>query len=184
MNTDIAIPEVFNGYFLYLMETNIQTAMNPLPTYYTEPPKRSGFSEAESVPLTEAYYRVAEGYLERAVNALDRAEPMVANRCQTVYEAETLPIRWFYHTVKTCGNVYECFRLRNKADKASLLRLENLLVEEKENTLQAMPIAQKDPRIDTLHRGDHSFHSLRAMMQAKIQLLNMQIVALQRKKGV
>jgi hypothetical protein len=49
------------------------------------------------------------------------------------------------------------------------------MLDEKQNALEAIPIAEKDPRIDTLHRGDHSFNSLIDMLHAKIKLIDQQV---------
>lgn len=192
LNPDTAIPDVFKGYYLFLMEINMESAMQPLPTYDLYPEMIFGYSGPESIPVLETYYRVVQDHLERAVAALNEAESMIPERSRVIYEAETLGIRWFYHTARTLGNIYESFRLTGKLKEwieinplpspeeiekgeKTLKRLQEIMLDEKQNALEAIPIAEKDPRIDTLHRGDHSFNSLIDMLHAKIKLIDQQV---------
>lgn len=181
LDDDEEIPEVFKGYFCFLMEANLEAALEPLPTY--EPLAYTRTHPEGDSAVIETYFRVVQSHLERAVKALDAAQPSVLPACQDVYEAETFPIRWFYHTVRTCGNMFEAGRvrdaLREETTRKEALRLATrlgeLLQDELQNTLEALPISEKDTRLETLHRGDHSFSRLSEMLEAKIALTEKQI---------
>ena len=80
LNPDTAIPDVFKGYYLFLMEINMESAMQPLPTYDLYPEMIFGYSGPESIPVLETYYRVVQDHLERAVAALNEAESMIPER--------------------------------------------------------------------------------------------------------
>ena len=140
----------------------------------------------------EVHYRNVEECLERAVEAVTAAEQYVPERARLTFQAETLPIQWFYHTARTQANVYEVFRLRApllewaeagqplepaQAEEArrSLARLREILEDEKANAEQALPIAESDPRLETYHRGDHSLNRLVDMMRAKIEFTDRQL---------
>jgi hypothetical protein len=62
-----------------------------------------------------------------------------------------------------------------KKAEAIISRLQEILQDEKQNVLEAIPVAEKDIRLDTLHRGDHSFHPLMEMLHEKIKLTDRQI---------
>ena len=180
------------GYYLFMMEMSDESALRPLRTYRVKPNEIFGYTGPECIPVLETYYRVLENHLKRAVSLLDEADPLVPERNKMIFEAETLPIRWFYLTARTLGNVYESFRLTAELRKlAEIYRADNpihaenaakiverfkeVLTDEKYNTLLALPIAQMDPRIETLHRRDHSFSRLGDMLEAKIDLLDEQM---------
>lgn len=193
IGSHITVPDIFKGYYLFLGEINLESAMDSLPTYVLTPETITGYSGPECIPVLEVYYRVVQDHLKRALDALDKAEPMIREISRNIYEAETLGIRWFYHTVRSIGNFYELFSLTNRLKekveeeqtvegrgkewKGDILeRILEVMMDEKQNAIEALPIAEKDPRIDTLYRGDHSFNSLVEMLQAKILLIEQQIL--------
>jgi len=192
INFDTAIPDIFYGYYLFLAEINPESSIQPLPVYDLNPEYVSEYAGPESLPVLETYYRVVQDHLERAVALLNEADPLIPERLRIVYDAETLPIRWFYHTARTIGNFYESFRLTCKLKNLievistasseeirkgenALERLKKVLHDEKQNALDAVIIAGKDARLETLYRVDHSFSKLTDMLHAKIELIDKQI---------
>lgn len=186
IDPDTEIPAVFDGYYLFLMEITRESGMQAMPTYELQPEKMAGYFGPESLPLLELYHRVLQDHLRRAVDAVDAASPLVPERARTNFEAETLPIRWFHHTARTQGNLFEAARLGRQLrawaeagthEKAgqTLARLRGVLFDEQENTREALPVAQADPRVETVHRGDHSFHRILDMLEEKVRLLDRQM---------
>ncbi len=175
------IPEVFYGYYCFLVECNSEASIEPQPTCV--PLSYTATHREGDSAVVETYYRVEEGYLQRAVERLNQIEKLIRPEYQTLFEAETLPIRWMYHAVRTAANMFEAGRLvrslEEQTDTAKamklLSRLEELLKNDLENTREALPIAEKDKRLDTWHRGDHSFNHLDDMLNAKIALTEKQI---------
>ncbi|MCA9439460.1 MAG: hypothetical protein KC964_01540, partial [Candidatus Omnitrophica bacterium] len=127
------------------------------------------------------FYRKMEESLRAAVEQLELADPLVPAGYQITYSAEAIPIRWFYHTVRTNANFYEthllCRQLldtsneRSKEANVALLdRLHSVLLDEKENALQAIPLLDEDPRLEVcLHAR---LPSNKELMDTKMQVLN------------
>jgi hypothetical protein len=140
--------------------------------------------------VLETHYRALEQYLERARANICEADLLIPEKNRDIYTAETLPIKWFCHTAKTLGNIYEIFSLTGifrqwigsseavrDAGKAKyiLRRFGEILSDERKNAADAVRIAEMDPRVETLFRNDHSFNGIRDMLNEKIALLDEQI---------
>jgi len=175
------LSEVFRGYYCFLNEAKEDSAVTPLRTYeplsYTES-HREGDSK-----VIETYYRVVEKHLEKAVEKLEQAESLIGESFKTTWEVESFPIRWFYHTARACGNMFEMGRVYRSLSDADnieeterlLDRFEELFCDELSNAQEALPIAEQDVRFETLWRGDHSFSRIAEMLRAKIELTENQI---------
>jgi len=189
INYETEIPDVFKGFHLYQGEATPEMGRTLLPTYRITPAEIPGFNEQnnpQNVYLFEAYYRTAENFMKKAVCEVEKAEKLISEDNRIIFEAETFPVRWLYHQHRTSANHCAAYRLVKeinglceKGDKTEanklLEQLTVLLYDEKENVKEATPISKKDARIETLHRGDHSFSKLGDMMDAKIDLLEQQI---------
>ena len=179
------IPEVYTGYILCNIENSLEIMMNnPSHSYDLSTDKHVDCPGEKGIVVLETYYRVVQSHLERAAEAVKEARGLVPSELATVFEAETLPILWFYHTLRTCGNLYELNRivmeLKGERDKGEgeirrrIERLREILLDEKQNTLESLPIAQRDTRME-VQRGDFSLYTLVDMMRAKLELLDVQI---------
>jgi len=135
------------------------------------------------------HYRRMEAELRAAVCELDAAVPDVPARCKDVFLAEDGPARWFYHTARTHANFYESCRIRDflaplaraggtlspedaEAARATYQRWREVLDDERQNTLAAIPVVERDSRLD-LHHSDNGRalgHAV-ALMRAKLDLL-------------
>jgi hypothetical protein len=129
--------------------------------------------------------------LARAAAAVRAASPDVDDRHRLTFDAEAGPILWFYHTARTHSNFYESCRLRDalgelsknmplKADdktKATQMLASwlKILVDEQENTREALPLIQQDMRLDPYYGGDHTFPHGEKMIQAKLGILHKEI---------
>lgn len=179
------MPEVYKGYHLHNLESNLDAVINnPVFSCDQNVSNHIDCPGDKGIPILEIYYRVAEAYLVRAVNAVSEARKLIPPEHSMLFEAETSPIQWFYHTLRTCGNLFELNRVLNELKemhdkggekvKRHFSRLREILLDEKQNTLLSLPIAQKDARLE-IQRGDFSFYSLVNMMNAKLDLLEKQI---------
>jgi len=174
------VPDVFNGYYLFLAEITAKDALEGRPTYLSAP--------RGNVPVFLRYYEQMEDRLKQAANEMNRARPLVPASCQLMFDAEDLPIQWFYRTARTQANFYASHQLREKLlgatdreepdlDQANTLYLawQETLKDEQENTRVAVEIAEQDPRLDCYHRGDHSFSHLTDMLRTKQELLEQEL---------
>jgi hypothetical protein len=133
-------------------------------------------------------YRKMEQALMKAVEQLDAAEPKVLARCRLTFQAEALPTRWFYHIARTHANFYESCQLRDfftnfasgphpsAADIAEAQtkydRWRGVLIDERANTLAAIPVVEGDPRLDVRNGVAKILSPAPEMMRAKLALLD------------
>ena len=138
--------------------------------------------------MFQRYYEQMEDRLKQAADEMNRARLLTPAACQLMFDAEDLPIQWFYRTARTQANFYASHQLREKLlevtereepnlDQANSLYLawQETLRDERENTRAAIEIAEQDPRLDCYHRGDHSFSHLTDMLRAKQLLLEQEL---------
>jgi hypothetical protein len=132
-----------------------------------------------------------ESCLRQAVLELDAAQPLVPDRHRLTFEAESSPIRWFYHTARTQANFYESCQLRDallefanrqyseKTDvdryQAMLARWSAVLRDEQANAEAALPWVEADMRLDCYYGIDHAFPHTADMIRAKLELLQHEI---------
>ncbi|MBI2431923.1 MAG: hypothetical protein HYV26_03540 [Candidatus Hydrogenedentes bacterium] len=184
LDPEAPLPDVFNGYYLFLAEMNDAAGMKKRPTYDTKP-----FGDAE---VFGDYYRRMEAALKAAVDALEQARPLVPESHRLLLEAELSPTRWFYHTTRTTANFYEACPLRDqlracgqdpsdRSDqtevRAAALRLREIMLDEQANTLAALPLVEADMRLDCYYGGDHTFSHAADMMRAKLEILGDELAA-------
>ena len=133
-------------------------------------------------------YRRMEQALLKAVEKIAAAEPLVPERCATTFQAEALPTRWFYHIARTHANFYEScqlrdflteFATRNSPSAADISEAQSrydrwraVLTDERANTLAAIPVVEKDPRLDVRNGWGVVLAPAPEMMRAKLALLD------------
>ena len=174
------LPELFNGYYLFLAEMADAEGMKKLPTYEKSP--------TGDVPVFARFYREMEKYLKQAVDSMDAARPLVDERHKLMFDAEDSPIRWFYHTARTEANFYESCQLRDRlwaavgAPEKDLDALTKdyerwrvVLMDELENAKASQPVMAGDVRLDFYFGGDHTFSHGTEMIAAKIEILEKEL---------
>jgi len=178
-----AVPEVFNGYYLFMAEISDDEGVKKRPTYYTKP---SG-----KVRVFRDFYRQMEALLKEAAAHMDAAQPQVPQHARLMFDAEYSVVQWFYRTVRSEANFYQScmYRedLRELAEQPSRTPEEQaeaakmiddwlaLLRDEKENTEAAIPLIQNDIRIDAYYGGDHTFSHTEDMLRAKLKIMEGEI---------
>ena len=176
---DAELPEVFFGHYLFYAELSDAEGLKTRPTFLTSP--------RGDVPVFLNYYRQMEALLAQAVKETTEAEPLVPDRKRLMFDAEASPIRWFYHTARAQANFYEPCQLRDKlfafaserattgsmpAEAGQLLqRWRDVLLDEQANAREALPVAEKDMRLDWYYGGDHTFPHAVDMLRAKLTLI-------------
>lgn len=174
------VPELFDGYYLFLAEIADAEGMKKLPTYEVNP--------TGNVPVFGRFYREMEKAMKQAVDAMDAARPLVDERHKLMFDAEDSPTRWFYHTARTEANFYESCQLRDKlwaavdakekdleALKKDYERWRVVLTDELENARASQPVMAGDVRLDFHFGGDHTFSHGTDMIAAKIALLEKEL---------
>lgn len=177
------VPPIFYGYYLFYAEITAADAFKGRPTFHT---KARG-----DAPVYERYFRNMEQRLKNAAAEMDRARPLVPDRCRLMFDAEDYPVQWFYRTARTSANFYESCRLRDQLaawedalpldDATRALaatawhRWRDVLLDEQSNAEAALPIMLADVRLDPYHRGDHSLSKGEDMLRAKLSLLEQEL---------
>ena len=128
-----------------------------------------------------------------AAGEIADAEPLVKPTDRLSFEAEASPLRWFYHTARTEANFYESCQLRDQLlafagrpreekTTAEITRMRPVydrwcavLLDEKANAAEALPVMEKDMRLDFHYGGDHTFSHGAEMIRAKLQILEKEI---------
>ena len=193
---DAKVPEVFYGQYLFHAEIADGEGIKLKPTFVTSP--------TGNVPVFGKFYRRMEGLLRRAVDETAAARPLVPERCRLMFDAEDSPVRWFYHTARTEANFYESCQLRDRlialaaqetrtqediaAGRRAYERWRTVLLDEKANSTEALPVMEADVRLDFYYGGDHKFSHGADMIRAKLELIDREIdeflPALARKCGL
>jgi hypothetical protein len=175
MCADLAaeVPRVFYGRFLFQAEATDAAGLRPQPTFLTRPRH----------PKFEATYRRMEALLREAVAEIQAAEPLVEPRQRLVFQAESSPVRWLYHTVRSEANFSESCRLRDRLTArpnpaqaaADYRRWREVLQDEKANAEAALPVMAADVRLDMYYGNDHTFSHGTDMLRAKIALITQEM---------
>jgi hypothetical protein len=150
------------------------------PTFLTAP-------RGDAKILGESY-REMEKQLQQAATKIREASARVDDRHRLTFDAEAVPILWFYHTARTHANFYESCQLRDAVTalaaksartpeeqqnaRTLIARWKQVLEDERQNTTDALPHIRRDMRLDPYYGGDHTFSHGEAMMGAKLQLLD------------
>ncbi|MEM2935672.1 MAG: hypothetical protein QW231_00655, partial [Candidatus Bathyarchaeia archaeon] len=148
-------------------------------------------SPTGNVPVFGKFYRQMEALLKKAADEIETASPLVPDRHRLTFDAEASAIRWFYHTARTEANFYESCQLRDqllafasqgtkKPDditKAFKIydRWREVLLDERANAAEALPVMEADMRLDFYYGGDHTFPHGTDMIQAKLRILDQEI---------
>ena len=181
----VKVPELFDGYYLFLAEKKLSDGLIGRPTYFVD---AHGGKQVEA--FNKSYAKM-ETYLKKANEALDKASPLVPSQNRVLFESQAHPIRWLYHSVRTQLNFNQSCLIRDEliplSEKVTLTPEEKLratelytqweaiLKDELVNTRLAAPVARADVRLDFYYRGDHMFNHLWDMVDAKIELLEQEI---------
>jgi hypothetical protein len=176
---DAALPDVFYGRFLFRAEIKDSEGLKKEPTFLTAP-------RGDAKILGESY-REMEKHLQQAATKIRETSPLIDDRHRLTFDAEAVPILWFYHTARTHANFYESCQLRDalvalaakpsrsreEQQKARTLiaRWKQVLEDERQNTTDALPLIRRDMRLDPYYGGDHTFSHGEEMMSAKLELL-------------
>jgi hypothetical protein len=177
------LPEVFYGLYLFRAEITDAEGLKRHPTFVTSP--------TGNIPVFGKFYRQMEALLKKAVDEIEAASPLVPDRHHLMFDAEASAIRWFYHTARTEANFYESCQLRDKLltlvsqatkkqdDIAKTLQIYNrwreVLLDEKANAAEALPVMEADMRLDFYYGSDHTFSHGADMIQAKLKIIDHEI---------
>jgi hypothetical protein len=176
------VPDVFYGYYLFMAEIMDAEGRQTRPTFATKP-------YGDAVVLGD-YYRRMERELLAGVQELDAAAPLVSDGHRLMFDAESSAARWFYATARTTANFYEACPLRDKLlafargdakdwppeeRKKAMDRWRGILEDERANTEAALPLVERDMRLDFYYGGDHTFPHAADMIRAKLGLLKAEL---------
>ena len=158
-------------------------------------PRTSGVFESPQAgaKLFLEYYRRMEHCLSQAHAALNDANPLVPDSYRLTFAAEKSATSWLYHTVRTTANFYESCLLRDSLTKLTnsgplsndqrrqaqkdFDRWRRVLLDERQNSLAALPVMQQDMRLDFYYgyNGGNGYqHKLPGadMIKLKLELLD------------
>jgi len=177
------LPDVFFGQFLFMGEMTDEEGLKLRPTYVSSP--------TGNVPVFGRFYRRMESCLSKAVDELEAAGRLVRERNRLTFDAECSPIRWLYHTARTQANFYESCQLRDallrlaeqperppdpiEKHREMFKRWKEILLDEQANTRAALPLVQRDMRLDCYYGIDHKFPHTEDMIREKLRLLEKEI---------
>jgi hypothetical protein len=132
-----------------------------------------------------------EKHLQQAATTIRETSAHVDDRHRLTFDAEAVPILWFYHTARTHANFYESCQLRDavtalagksprspeETESARMLiaRWKQVLEDERQNTSDALPLIRRDMRLDPYYGGDHTFSHGEEMIGAKLELLETEL---------
>ena len=179
---DAEVPEVFYGQYLFHAEITDTEGLMLRPTFW---------KDVTNATVLLKCYRKMDELLGQAVVEIRKTAGKVPARCRIAYTAEVCQIQWLHHTVHTEVNFYEsCIRrdrilalaaqwVRTSREVEEGLALcalwRDILLDELNNTRQALPVARADMRLDFYYGGDHTFPHVQDMLRAKIRLLRSEI---------
>jgi hypothetical protein len=175
------LPREFYGQQLFRGESTDAEGLAMRPTFFTSP---SG-----DVVAFGRSYRQMEELLEGAAAQIAAAEPLVPERCRLMFRSEACPIRWFYRTVCTHANFYESCQLRDRLSafaakpistgleraKLDYERWRQVLINDRQNTIAALPIMEEDMRLNFRYGGDHTYEEGPKVLRAKLLILDHEI---------
>ncbi|MFO0789123.1 MAG: hypothetical protein U0805_06675 [Pirellulales bacterium] len=177
------LPTAFFGQFLFQAEIKDSEGVKQQPIFNTSP--------TGNVPVFLELYRQMRDKLAAADSAVRAAAPLVDERHRLTFDAEAIPIEWFYCTARTQANFYESCQLRDgitaiaKKNRRSseeraealkrLTRWRAVLNDELENTKLAIPLMHSDMRLDPYYGGDHTFPHGEETLNAKLTILQKEI---------
>jgi len=168
---DMPVPEVFDGYYLFMAEITDADGAKKSPTYF-----REARGKAE---VFARYYEKMAALLKEAADEIDAARPLVPEAHRLMFDAEASPITWFYRTARAQVNYYANCALRDRIaageseDRAAdFARWREVLRDARENAEAAIPLVQDDVRLDWYYGSDHTFPHAEDMLREKIRMID------------
>jgi hypothetical protein len=157
--------------------------------------KMSSLPPTGDVPVFARLYRKMADLLALSVKEINLADPLAAKTNRFAYDAEASNLRWFYHTFRSTANYYESCLLRDKLialakeqehtptkvteARALLARWRGVLLDEKANSSEALPVMVADMRLDFYYGfgGGAAPGQARgsAMIRKKLEILETEI---------
>ena len=178
------LPEVFFGRYLFLAEIAFDEGMKLKPTFLTSP----GGNHPRA--FRRCHERMAD-LLARADDEIDAAEPLVPPACRLPFAAEASSIRWFFRTARTHVNFFRSCEYRSlffpdpeipdprrsdrDRDDQLIEQWRSVLIDERDNAREALPLMEADVRLDFHYGGDHCFAHGADMIRAKLDLIDDEI---------
>jgi hypothetical protein len=117
-----------------------------------------------NVPVFARLYRKMADSLAMAVKEIELADQAAPRKNRFTYDAEASNLRWFCHTFRSTANYYESCLLRDKLlalekererspgkvkeARELYARWRSILLDERENAIEAMPVMAGDMRLD------------------------------------
>jgi hypothetical protein len=147
------------------------------------------------VPVFAKLYRKMADSLALSVKEINLADQVAPKPTRFAYDAEASTLRWFYHTFRSTANYYESCLLRDKLlafakepehssgkvteAKALYAQWRKVLLDEKANTLAALPVMAADMRLDFYYGfgGDAAAGQAHGadMIRKKLEILEAEI---------
>jgi hypothetical protein len=141
------------------------------------------------------YYTRMKELLAEAVDEIELGQTSVPQSQRLGFDAEAIPIRWFYHTIRSTVNFYASCQLRDRMLKLASKEARTaqdaaeaktiyekwrlVLLDEKANAEAAMPVMAADMRLDFYYGysggKSHSFFHGTDMIKAKLTVLENEI---------
>ena len=148
-----------------------------------------------AVPVFAKLYRKMADALAMSVKEINLAAQVAPKTNCFAYDAEVSNLRWFYHTFRSAANYYESCLLRDKllgfakgrerspsevAEARGLYgQWRKVLLDEKRNAREAMPVMAADMRLDFYHGFAGSVAPGQAhgadMIRKKLEILEIEI---------
>lgn len=186
VDKDMKVPEVFYGHYLFHAEIADAEGLKKSPTYFRAP------RPATAQVFGRHYERMAD-LLKAAVDEIDAARPQVPEAHRLMFDAEAIPIAWFYRTARAQVNFHRSCALRDRIAAATARRANGeaaeaadtpealaeafehwraVLLDARENAAAAIPLVQQDVRLDWYYGSDHTFPHAEDMLKAKIEMID------------
>ena len=180
IDPNYVVPDVFYGALGFFTEINPDETFKPRPLFFKSSTEMKSLP-SEKLTNYEKNYRKMEELMKQASNEMNKAKLLVPNYCNLMFGAENSAVQWLYHTVRTEANFFESCRLHDKmlafARLASMTpqqhdeaaqtykQLHQLLLDEKANAIEALPILEADARLDWGGDFPHGIDMLRAKLE-------------------
>ena len=147
------------------------------------------------VPVFAKFYRKMADSLALSAKEISLADPVPPKSNRFAYDAEVSNLRWFYHTFRSTANYYESCLLRDRLltlakekeqaptkvteTKELLVRWRRILLDEKANAIEALPVMDADMRLDFYYgfgggAAPGKFHGA-DMIRKKLEILEIEI---------
>lgn len=180
------LPEEFYGFYLFMAEMTDAEGVKKRPTFFTSP-------RGDAAAFLNLY-RKMEAALKSTSEEMNAARPLVPEPRRLMFDAEDSSAQWFYRTARTHANFYESCILRDKLialaaketqprsaeeiDTAAkdFRRWLEVLNDELENSRAALPLMERDSRLNYRYGGDHTFEDGPKVIRAKIAILEKEIL--------